>query len=146
MDRAIIEIQKVFKLFNEEKTQLALGNNFEYIYFKSFYFIENFKDNQTDFSNVNNSFIQNSIPDYEILDIGCSQVLEGKGLQANDPFTDLGVLGFYTLFEYFNYSFIERQTKHSVSINENRGALDKITFKNNFKGDEVTYYNFCMYT
>lgn len=146
MEKAIIEIEKLILLFNENKKQLALDNKFEYLFFKSFYFIENTLKNQVNFSNVNKSSIENSIPEYKVLDVGCRQILSGKGLLPDEPFTNIGVLGFYTLFDYFNYRHIKRKTRHSITFDNIKGALDEITFENSYDGSQVTYYNFCTYS
>lgn len=73
----------------------------------------------------------------------CQQVLDGKGLSADSPFEDLNLIGFYEMFELFNFRCLGVEKRFSDWIyNGKIGLLEMVRFECPLDGSEVTYFYF----
>jgi hypothetical protein len=128
---------------NELKT-LALENRLAYLHEKARLFIllgaEKYRKMDF-FSQPDESFKEEEI---EIIRQGCHQILEGKGVTAENPLENIGVSGFYDLMQLFHFEPVQRKSK-PISINGSKGILDQITFEHLIEESKVTYFNFCFY-
>ena len=138
-------LDEVMDAMTEEQQLWALENQFPYMFTKA-----------ADYLNVGPE--QYSKEDYfhlpkttdpeelELIKQGCIQLCMGKGLYEDQPFTGLGVSGFYLLMGLFHFKSVSRKTKRGVFIDGQRGVLDCITFEHLMDGRCATYYNFCVYS
>ena len=76
--------------------------------------------------------------DLTFIKIGCEQIMDGKGFLLERPFTNLGVGGFYALFNMFHFKSVKRKTQR-LGIGK---MIDEITFEHFVDGSQVTYFNF----
>jgi hypothetical protein len=137
------EFNAFFQNFSDADQTLAIQNRFPYIYSKAALFLkmkpEIYRKNDF-FSQPPADFDEEDIA---ILKHGCEQVLEGKGLKKENPFTGLGVLGFSALMRLFHFERVSRQTFHTYQHEGRSGILDCITFRHMVEDSDVVYYNFC---
>ena len=128
----------------KEIQKIALENQFPYIYAKASHFLrigENIY-RKNDFFNCPD---ENITPEeLELLKEGCKQILQGKGIVPDNPFTDLGIPGFRQLFELFHFESIE-QSAIPYNKNEISGMLDKMTMKHFIEDRVCTYFNLVEY-
>ena len=137
-------LDEVMDAMSEEMQLFALDNQFPYLFTKA----ELFLQLGADVYRKEDYFHQPRTTDPEELDVlknGCIQLCHGKGLTVEDPFTDLDVSGFNNLMRLFHFESESRKTRHGITINGQRGALDCITFKHAMDGRTATYFNFCVY-
>ena len=87
--------------------------------------------------------VTTDVDDLAAIQRGCEQLIECKGLQADVPFTDVGVGGFYALMALFHFKKKDRKTTHGHVHDGQRGALDTITFEHAVSGMTATFLNFC---
>ena len=137
-------LDEVMDAMSEEHQLQALDNQFPYLFTKAELFLKVGPEiyRKEDF------FGQPKTTDSEELEMiknGCIQLCHGKGLSAENPFTDLDVSGFNNLMRLFHFESESRKTRHGITINGQRGALDCITFKHAMDGRTATYFNFCVY-
>jgi hypothetical protein len=81
----------------------------------------------------------------EVLQSACRQILEGKGFSSAKPFTGLGVSGFYDAMRLFHFDSKSRNTNFNFHNDDDKGALDCITFQHRIDDREATLYNFCAF-
>ena len=137
-------LDEVMDAMSEEHQLQALDNQFPYLFTKAELFLKVGPEvyRKEDF------FGQPKTTDSEELEMiknGCIQLCHGKGLSAENPFTDLDVSGFNILMRLFHFESESRKTRHGITINGQRGALDGITFKHVIDNRIATYFNFCVY-
>jgi len=126
MDR-INKLKFILDDLGEEERKLYSDNMFPYIFSKAYDFI-----NET-------YVVDYDEEDLELIIHGCNQILDGIGLTIEKSFTELGVHGFYILFQLFDYEFFGKETSYAD------GILDKMNMKHIVYGDIVTYYNSVNY-
>ncbi len=78
-----------------------------------------------------------SVPMLELLDEGCRQILEWKGIEATHPFESIGIEGFYELMNLFHFEVIEQSTYFDADDN----ILDAMKVQHIITGEEMTLYN-----
>lgn len=72
-----------------------------------------------------------------VLDKGCRQILNWKGIQPDNPLTGLGIDGFYRLIDLFHFKVVQQSALH-----QNNGAIvDKMQINHVMSGEEITLYN-----
>ena len=81
--------------------------------------------------------------DMESIRYGCEQIIEGRGFDQKTPLQGLGVSGFYRLMELFHFQFESRKTKYSFIYEEEKGALDIMTFTHQMDDRKATLFHFC---
>ena len=81
--------------------------------------------------------------DMESIRYGCEQIIEGRGFDHKTPLQGLGVSGFYRLMELFHFQFESRKTKYSFEYEEEKGALDIMTFTHQMDDRKATLFHFC---
>ena len=81
--------------------------------------------------------------DMESIRYGCEQIIEGRGFDHKTPLQGLGVSGFYRLMELFHFQFESRKTKYSFIYEEEKGALDIMTFTHQMDDRKATLFHFC---
>jgi hypothetical protein len=145
MNKDIIAMNELFDSFTPEQESYAIENEFPYVYSKASSFLvmgaekyranDFFKQPPLDFDEE----------DIAILQDGCRQVLAGVGMSVENPFTGLDVSGFSALMRMFHFESIGRKTKYGKLLNNEKGALDCITFKHMVDGRTCEYFNFCKY-
>jgi hypothetical protein len=141
----IKSLDEIMDPMPEEAQLLLLDNQFPYLHTKAVLFLrigaekyrknDFFKQPPADFDTE----------DIEILTNGCKQIMEGNGFTRETVFQDLNVGGFYALMRMFHFESISRETERGVVLDEQRGAIDKITFQHTMDGRKATLFNFCVY-
>lgn len=128
----------------KELRALAVKNRLPYLHEKVrlFVLLGAEKYRKMDFFNQPDKSLASE--EIEIVRQGCLQILEGKGLTAEQPLENIGVAGFHALMRLLHFKPFQRKSK-STSINELRGILDQITFEHLMEDSQVTYFNFCTY-
>ncbi len=81
--------------------------------------------------------------DMESIRYGCEQIIEGRGFDHKTPLQGFGVSGFYRLMELFHFQFESRKTKYSFKYEEEKGALDILTFAHQVDDGKATLFHFC---
>ena len=138
------ELSKLYDSFDASKQKKADKNRFAYVYSKANILLKTgpaiYRKN--DFFKMPDSNWSNE--EMELVLNGCKQILEGKGLTEDNPFTELGVGGFYRLFDTFHFRLKSRKTK-SIKRNNQFDFLDAITFEHVMDETCVTYYNLVVH-
>lgn len=126
--------------FSKELDEIAEQNQFYYIYAKAEMYLKMGPDayRKGDFFQMPDIDLPQDLLD--LIEIGCKQILEGKGLTKDNPFTGLGISGFYRLFELFHFDRLSRNSYY-LEKEENGGIIDEITFQHVMNKNEGTYYN-----
>ena len=135
------ELFELIDSFDEAKKQRAGENSFGYIYTKAARYLEVGPEIYRASDFFGQPDINSSTKDLLLVEMGCRQVLEGKGLVPEDPFTELRITGFTLLFELFHFEMVKRNTNYIGSI----GPLDYITFEHAMDKEIVSYYNLVRY-
>jgi hypothetical protein len=145
MKNQLETLNEVISNFTEEEKKIMTENRFPYIFSKAWIYLkmgpvkyrknDAFNQPPADYNEV----------DLEILANGCKQVLKGIGLVKENPFSEIDVAGFSTLFRLLHFNKIDRKTNHHFIFIDKNGALDEITFEHIVDGSQVVYYNFCEY-
>ena len=145
MIKKIEAMNELFDSFTPEQETYAIENEFPYVYSKASSFLEMGAEEYR----ANDFFKQPPLDfdeeDLAILQHGCNQILAGVGMSFENPFTGLDVDGFYALMRMFHFESIKRKTRHGQEFNDEKGAIDCITFKHAVDGRTCAYYNFCAY-
>ena len=140
---------KKFELLYEslsEEAKLKVDSEesrFPYIYFKALNYIEigPLKYSNEDFFHQP---ISTEASELALIQHGVEQLLLGKGLCKENPFTKLDVLGFSMLMGLFHFESIKRSTTYRFYLNEQKGILDEITFQHLVDGSKITLFNFIL--
>jgi hypothetical protein len=116
-------------------------SRFQYIFFKALNYIEvgPIKYKTEDFFHQP---ITNDISELALIQHGVEQLILGKGLCKDNPFTKLDVIGFSLLMGLFHFESIKRSTTYRFYLNEQKGILDEITFQHVVDGTQITLFNF----
>ena len=137
------EFDALLKSMSVADRVTALENRFAYIYSKARLFMKI----KPEIYRKNDFFGQPPAEfddeDIALMKYGCQQVLEGKGFKQENPFTGLGIVGFYALMSLFHFEACGRKTLHLHKHNGKKGMLDCITFRHMVDEHEVVYFNFC---
>ncbi len=136
------QLDVLMNSWNSRLQQLALDNQFPYIFFKAFHFLAlgpvDYRANDF-FGQPPNQFTD---LDLAILKKGCQQLLKGRGLSISKPLMGLDVLGFNALFRMFHFTPVGRKTDFQFIYKGDIGILDKIKFEHKVSKQAVTFYNF----
>lgn len=138
---------KKFELLYEnlsEEAKLKVDSEesrFPYIYFKALNYIEigPLKYSNEDFFHQPTT---NDPSKLAIIQDGVEQLLLGKGLCKENPFTKIDDLGFSLLMGLFHFESIKRSTTYRFYLNGQKGILHEITFQHVVDGTKITLFNF----
>ena len=86
-----------------EKQAIATENRFGYIYAKAALYLKIGPEKYRNKDFFSLPPIDLNEHELNAIECGCKQIMEGKGLSADDPLTGLGINGFYILFELFHF-------------------------------------------
>ena len=140
MIKMLKEYDDLYDNMNEEKKVLAENNQFFYIYTKAYAFLKQghliyFKNDY-----YGSEFLIWDADEVELVRQGCEQIILGKGLTAEDPFTGLGVFGFGNLFQMLHFANTGRKT-FRLKENSKITFLDRIDFRHLMNDNLVQYFN-----
>ena len=124
---------KKLQTYSEEYQSKAIENHCGYIVHKAYSLLENppLKENCT----------EEEIEDIDLLIEGCKQVVEYKGYTEEYPYTNIGIHGFYVLYNFLGF---EMFTQEATSIEKEDGLyyMDKMSMKHDFYEDHnMVVYN-----
>jgi hypothetical protein len=140
---------KELDLFLNNMTQkdrdYALANHFAYFFSKARLFLKigPKKYRMLDFFEQPSD--KNSVEELEVLTLGCTQIMEGRGFSEERPFVNLDVFGFSLLMSMFHFERDSRTSKYGVEIEGKTGVLDCITVIHQVDGKKATLFNFCAF-
>jgi hypothetical protein len=141
--KTIEKIEKVFSLMNRDHQEYCILNQFPYIFTKAELYIKIGPDNYRKEDFFQQPPLKLDTTDMESIRYGCEQIIEGRGFDHKTPLYGLGVSGFYRLMELFHFQFESRKTKYSFIHEEEKGALDIMTFTHQMDDRKATLFHFC---
>lgn len=130
--------------WSDELKEAAAKNRYSYIHEKASLFILLGKEKYRELDFFNEPDESLTSEEIEVIRQGCQQILQGKGLTAEQPFENLDVWGFHALMQLFHYRPVSRNSQYS-KVNETYGVLDQIVFQHLVEDSQVEYFNFCAY-
>lgn len=135
------EFEQLLNELSVKEKELFATNGYGYIYSKAKLFLKIGPKEYLakDFFEIDVSDLDEE--DFEILKNGCEQILKGKGLTAENPFENLGVLGFAKLFEIFHFKVSRIETLKPDPMK----FLDRMSVVHIVDGDEAEYFNLVEY-
>jgi hypothetical protein len=133
-------MDEVLDGMSEEMRELAMENRFPYLFAKSYLYLQMGPDAYRTLDAFDEPSDDLDAEDLALIESGCRQVMEGKGLTPEDPFRGLGISGFYALFRLFHFALV----RQSVTPNK-QGMLDRMEMRHVVDGGEVVYYNLVQY-
>jgi hypothetical protein len=145
MKNEFIQLDLIFDKMNDQEQEYAIENQLPYFFTKANLFLKIGPDKYRINDYFNQPSIENSDDQLALLVLGCSQIVEGKGLFKNNPFMNLDVSGFSLLMRLFHFKTESRTTEHNIEFEEKKGALDCITFIHLIDNRKATLFNFCIY-
>ncbi|GDX50272.1 hypothetical protein LBMAG26_11310 [Bacteroidota bacterium] len=137
------KIEKVLSLMNSDDQEYCILNQFPYIFTKAELYLKIGPDNYRKEDFFQQPPLNVAIKDMESIRYGCEQIVEGRGFNLSTPLQGLGVSGFYRLMELFHFQFESRKTKYSFIYEEEKGALDIMTFTHQMDDRKATLFHFC---
>jgi len=72
-----------------------------------------------------------------LVEQGCRQIVDWRGISPERPLQGLGIKGFYRLIEVFHFKVIGQ----SATFLANGSVMDKMTIKHSVTGEEITLFN-----
>jgi len=134
-------LRQLMNSMTTEEKELFQTNRYSYLFDKAYKYLKMGSEIYRKNDMLNQPDKNCSDEELELIKNGCQQVLKGKGLTAENPFSELDVVGFRLLFDLFHFEQIER-----VSYNLGDGKfVDEIKFQHLMDGSIVTYYNKLVY-
>jgi len=138
------DLDELYNTFTDDVKAIADNNRFPYIHTKADIFLKSgpeiYRKNDY-FKMPAESWDDDAI---KLITKGCQQILEGKGLTEENPFTELVIDGFYNLFRMFHFESKSRITKR-IKIEGKTHFIDIIDFKHLVDQSIVTYCNMVSY-
>jgi hypothetical protein len=137
----LAQFESAYALLSPTEQELIDNSNYPYIYFKACNYLKlgPEKYRKDDFFGQPKSTNKEELL---VIESGCKQVLECKGLSEVAPFSEIGITGFYQLMGLFHYESIKKKSRYGFIWNDQRGVLDAITFQHAVDKIELTLYNF----
>ena len=137
------KIESILSLMNSDDQEYCILNQFPYIFTKAELYLEIGPDNYRKEDFFQQPPLNLDTVDMESIRYGCEQITEGRGFNYSTPLQGLGVSGFYRLMELFHFQFESRKTKYSFKYEEEKGALDIMTFTHQMDDRKATLFHFC---
>ena len=125
---------------SDQMEKIALDNRFPYIYAKVDLYLKIGTDKYRKQDFFNQPDISLNKDELLLIEVGCTQILEGKGVVKEEPFIGLGISGFRILFNLFHFDTIRHKSK-SVTIQGKKGMLDEMHLEHVIDKQEIIYYN-----
>jgi len=72
-----------------------------------------------------------------LIELGCRQIVDWKGISSDRPLQGLGISGFYRMIEVFHFEMV----RQSATFGDDGSVMDKITIKHSVTGEEITLFN-----
>jgi len=129
---------------SNQKGEIALDNRFPYIHTKADLYLKIGPNKYRKQDFFNQPDINLNQEELKIIEDGCKQILEGKGILKEEPFIGLGIGGFRILFHLFHFDTISHKAK-SVTIEGKKGMLDEMHLEHVMDKQEIIYYNWVQY-
>ena len=129
-------LSSVLDSLTEEERNACEDNDFPYLFGKAYAYLKMGPEvyrKQDAFRQPSEELDEEEL---KAIESGCRQILEGKGISEEKPFTGLDVGGFYRLFELFHYNL----SMQSAKITK-QGMLDRMEMCHVVKENVVVYYN-----
>ena len=137
------KIESILSLMNSDEQEYCILNQFPYIFTKAELYLKIGPDKYRKEDFFQQPPLNLDTVDMESIRYGCEQIIEGRGFNYTTPLQGLGVSGFYRLMELFHFQFESRKTKYSFKYEEEKGALDIMTFTHQMDDRKATLFHFC---
>jgi hypothetical protein len=137
---SIKSLNGVMDKMSEELQSLAMVNRFPYIFSKAELYLKigPEKYRKADYFKLpDESLAQDELA---IIESGCKQILEGKGLTKDNPFSGLDIQGFRQLFEVFHFEVTGHKASR-VEVDGKRRFVDAMFLRHAVDNTDITYYN-----
>ncbi len=141
--KTIEKLEQLFSKMSEAEQEYCIQNQLPYILTKAELFLKIGADNYRKEDFFHEPSARADAEDLEAIRLGCEQIMEGRGFSDDKPLLNLGVSGFYRLMELFHFDYESRKTKYALHVDEQKGALDIITFTHRMDDRKTTLFNFC---
>lgn len=110
---------------------------FWYIHFKAFSYLKM----GTDAYRANDALgmpPENTLPTIlAVIEQGCRQIVDWRGITQERPLQELGINGFYRLIELFHFVIADQ----IATFGDNGNVMDKMTIRHGVTGEEITLFN-----
>lgn len=133
-------MDEVMDAMSEEMEEMAMVNRFPYFFSKAYAYLNMGPEAYRSRDAFGEPSVELDAEDLALIESGCRQMMEGRGLTPEDPLRGLGIHGFYALFRLFHFSLV----RQSVIPGE-EGMLDRMRMRHMVDGGEVVYYNLVQY-
>ncbi|NDC76649.1 MAG: hypothetical protein EBZ67_02040 [Chitinophagia bacterium] len=133
-------MDEVMDGMSDDMEEMAMVNRFPYFFSKAYLFLQMGADAYRSRDAFGEPSTDLDAEDLALIESGCRQMMEGRGLTPEDPLRGLGIHGFYALFRLFHFSLV----RQSVMPGE-EGMLDRMRMRHMVDGGEVVYYNLVTY-
>ena len=138
MDVLTVKMDKITENLNEDELNLFFEAKFPYVMSKA----NNYLQYGPEKYRLDDAFglplEESTNEELTFIKNGCEQIMDGRGFLLERPFNNIGVSGFYSLFNTFHFKSVKRKTKR-LGIGK---MIDEITFEHVMDGSQVTYFNF----
>jgi hypothetical protein len=138
------EKKKIFLTYTKEELDYLDKNNFFYVQAKAEIILT-----RGVLTYLKKDFFQASLnvssEDIPIIELGCTQILNGAGMFEKQPIQHLGVSGINLLMQIFHFQPKSRKTKYGFRYNNTKGALDRLEFHHIVDKRRIIILNFCEY-
>ena len=117
--------------------RLAIENFYEYIHCKAALFLEIGYKAYRKRDAFNMLDFRMTRPRLDLLQTGCRQIVEYKGMTPDTAFENIGIPGFYRLMKLFHYQVYKQATS-------DRGEdyfVDEMYMKHRMTGEKMKLYN-----
>ena len=135
MDMKIIERYEAEML--PPPSGLKIPEKFGYIHFKAYSYLARGPEAYRKQDAFGMPPEGTSLSIFAMIDQGCRQILEWRGIDETRPLEGLGINGFYRLIELFHFESIGQ----SATFNKDGTVLDKMKIKHAVTDEEMTLYN-----
>lgn len=133
-------MDEVMDGMSEELEEMAMVNRFPYFFSKAYTFLKRGPDAYRSQDAFGEPSTDLDAEDLALIESGCRQMMEGRGLTPEDPLRGLGIHGFYALFRLFHFSLVRQS-----AMPGEEGIIDRMRMRHMVDGGEVVYYNLVQY-
>jgi hypothetical protein len=114
-----------------------IPENFGYIHFKAYKYLKLGPDAYSAQDALGMPPNGAPPPLLALVEQGCRQIVNWKGLSPERPLQGLGIKGFYRMIEVFHFKVSEQ----SATFGNDGNVMDKMTIKHSVTGEQIALYN-----
>lgn len=137
-------LDEIMGAMNPELKKIALENSFPYIFSKAYRYLKVGPEEYRKHDPFQQPPTDLDAEELEVIKLGCQQILNGKGLTAENPLMGIHIRGFKLLFDLFHFDFKSQYLLSNHSFDED-SMLDQMNMIHPDDGSTVTYFNLVSY-